>query len=118
MTRKTTHSDKVSEIHISEGEALRDFARVLDLVPRGWHVVIDSESANLPVAVISPPATVVREGEVEISLGPWRRKLSRKLSEVIALLAENSPALMDADFARDVEEAIASHREPLKSAWE
>ena len=108
MTRTTTHFDKASELHFPESEAMRDFARMLDLVRNGARVVIHSESTHLPVAVISPPATLITSHVPS----------SRKISETIALLPENSPAVMDADFARDVEEAIASHREPLKSTWD
>ena len=36
----------------------------------------------------------------------FTRPPNRKISEVIALLPENSPAVMVADFARDIEEAI------------
>jgi hypothetical protein len=43
----------------------------------------------------------------------------RKVSEVLALMPKDSPATMDADFARDVEAAIESHREPLEPpAWD
>jgi hypothetical protein len=43
----------------------------------------------------------------------------RSISESIALLPEDSTAVMDADFAKDVESAIASHREPLEPpAWD
>jgi len=69
-------------------------------VRAGAEVVI--ESGKLPVAVIHAPA-------------PPRRSIS----ECIALLPEDSPAVMDADFAKDVEAAIASHREPLQPpAWD
>ena len=37
----------------------------------------------------------------------------RTISECIALLPEDSMATIDPDFAKDVEEAIESHREPL-----
>jgi antitoxin (DNA-binding transcriptional repressor) of toxin-antitoxin stability system len=87
-------------IRISEAEAARDFASVLARVRAGAEVVI--ESGTLPVAVIHAPA-------------PPRRSIS----ECISLLPENSPAVMDADFAKDVEAAIESHREPLEPpAWE
>ncbi|MFZ3212824.1 MAG: hypothetical protein WA188_15080 [Terriglobales bacterium] len=82
-------------IRISEAEAARDFAAVLARVRAGAEVVI--ESGRLPVAVIHAPA-------------PPRRSIS----ECIALLPEDSAAVMDADFAKDVEAAIASHREPLE----
>jgi hypothetical protein len=43
----------------------------------------------------------------------------RSISECIALLAEDSTATIDADFARDVEAAVESHREPLEPpAWD
>ncbi len=76
-------------IRISEAEAARDFASVLARVRAGAEVVI--ESGKLPVAVIHAPA-------------PPRRLIS----ECIALLPEDSPAVMDADFAKDVEAAIDS----------
>lgn len=89
-------------IHISEEEAARDFAGLLARVRAGVEVVIESESGKLPVAVIHAPV-------------PPRRTIS----ECIALLPEDSTAVMDADFARDVEAAIESHREPLDPpAWD
>lgn len=38
----------------------------------------------------------------------------RRISECIALLPADSDAVLDADFADDVEAAIAAHREPLE----
>ena len=87
-------------IHISEAEAASNFADVLARVRAGAEVVI--ESGTTPVAVIHAPA-------------PPRRTIS----ECIALLPEDSTAVMDADFAKDVEAAIESHREPLEPpAWD
>ena len=87
-------------IHISEAEAASDFSGLLARVRAGAEVVI--ESGKLPVAVIHAPI-------------PPRRSIS----ECIALLAEDSTATIDADFARDVEAAVESHREPLKPpAWD
>ena len=87
-------------IYISEAEAASNFADVLARVRAGAEVVI--ESGKLPVAVIHAPA-------------PPRRTIS----ECIALLPEDSTAVMDADFAKDVEAAIESHREPLEPpAWD
>jgi antitoxin (DNA-binding transcriptional repressor) of toxin-antitoxin stability system len=89
-------------IHISEAEAARDFATLLARVRAGAEVVIESDGGMLPVAVLRAPA-------------PPRRTIS----ECIALLPENSTAVMDPDFARDVEAAIESHREPLEPpAWD
>ncbi len=84
-------------IHISEAEAASDFASVLARVRAGAEVVIESEGGKLPLAVIHSPV-------------PPRRSIS----ECIALLPEDSTAVMDADFAKDVEAAIQSHREPLE----
>jgi antitoxin (DNA-binding transcriptional repressor) of toxin-antitoxin stability system len=87
-------------IHISETEATGDFAGVLARVRAGAEVVI--ESGAMAVAVIHAPA-------------PPRRTIS----ECLALLPENSTAVIDADFAKDIEAAIASHREPLSPpAWD
>jgi antitoxin (DNA-binding transcriptional repressor) of toxin-antitoxin stability system len=87
-------------IHISETDAARDFAGLLARVRAGAEVVI--ESGKLPVAVIHSPV-------------PPRRSIS----ECIALLPEDSTAMIDADFAKDVEAAVESHREPLEPpAWD
>jgi antitoxin (DNA-binding transcriptional repressor) of toxin-antitoxin stability system len=82
-------------IHISEAGAASDFAGLLARVRAGAEVVI--ESGKLPVAVIHAPI-------------PPRRTIS----ECIALLPEDTTAVMDADFAKDIEAAIESHREPLE----
>jgi antitoxin (DNA-binding transcriptional repressor) of toxin-antitoxin stability system len=87
-------------IHITDAEATSDFASVLARVRAGAEIVI--ESGKMPVAVIHAPA-------------PPRRSIY----DCIALLPENSPAIMDADFAKDIEAAIESHREPLEPpAWD
>ena len=87
-------------IHISEADAARDFAGLMARVRAGAEIVI--EDGTLPVAVIHTPA-------------PPRRSIE----ECIALLPEDSPAVIDEDFARDVEAAVAAHREPLNSpAWD
>ncbi|HUB19034.1 MAG TPA: hypothetical protein VL990_10390 [Acidobacteriaceae bacterium] len=84
----------MATIHISEAEATRDFAGLLARVRAGAEIVI--ESGKHPVAVIRMPS-------------PPRRSIE----ECSALLPEDSPAIIDEDFARDVEEAVAAHREPL-----
>lgn len=87
-------------IHVSEAEAARDFAGLLARVRAGAEVII--ERGKLPIAVIHAPA-------------PPRRTIS----ECIALVPADSTAVMDADFAKDVEAAIESHREPLEPpAWD
>jgi antitoxin (DNA-binding transcriptional repressor) of toxin-antitoxin stability system len=79
---------------VSEAEAARDFASLLARVRAGAEVVIESDSK--PVAVVRGPGAQVRT-----------------LEEAAALLPADSKAVMDDDFARDIEAAIAAHREPL-----
>ena len=88
-------------IHISEAEAARDFAGVLARVRAGVEIVIGDDAR--PVAVIRPAEPHVR-----------------LLSESLRLAKEHaSPATLDDGFARDLEEAINSHREPLNPpAWD
>ncbi len=88
-------------IHISEADAARDFAELLARVRAGAEITIESEGGKLPVAVIHAPVPRLRS-----------------IAERIALLPEDSSAVMDPDFARDIEAAIESHREPLEPpAW-
>jgi antitoxin (DNA-binding transcriptional repressor) of toxin-antitoxin stability system len=90
----------MATIHISATEAARDFAELLARVRAGAEVVI--EDGPLTVAVLHAPT-------------PPRRSIE----ECIALLPEDSPATIDEDFARDVEGAVAAHREPLNPpAWD
>ena len=90
----------MATIHISETEAARHFARMIAEVRGGAEIVI--EDGALPVAVLHAPV-------------PPRRSIE----ECLALLPEDSPATVDEEFARDVEAAIAAHREPLDPpAWD
>ncbi len=87
-------------LHISEADLVRDLRAVLQRVEAGAEVVI--ERGSNPVAVLRAPE-------------PPRRKIS----ECIALLPADSDATIDPDFARDVNEAISAHREPLEPPlWE
>ncbi len=87
-------------IHLSEAEAARDFAGLLARVRSGAEVII--ENGKTPVAVVHAPDPP-----------------HRTISDCIALLPEDSTAVMDADFAKDVGAAIDSHREPLvPPAWD
>jgi prevent-host-death family protein len=82
-------------IHISEAEAANNFADVLARVRAGVEIVIGDEAR---------PVAVVRAAEPHVRL----------LSESLRLAKEHaSTATLDADFARDLEVAINSHREPL-----
>jgi hypothetical protein len=86
--------------HISAAEAARDFTALLAHVRAGAEVII--QDGALTVAVLHTPASP-----------------RRSIEECIALLPEDFPATIDEDFARDVAEAVASHREPLNPpAWD
>jgi antitoxin (DNA-binding transcriptional repressor) of toxin-antitoxin stability system len=81
-------------LHMTEAEVARDLHTVLEKVRQGVEVVIEKDSR--PVAVIKAP--MIR---------------GRKISEVIAALeASGANAVIDEDFARDVEEGIRASREP------
>ncbi len=83
-------------IDISEAEATRDFASLLVRVRAGAEVVINDDGR--PVAVVRPTEPLVR-----------------RLSESLCLAREHgSTVTLDEDFAKDVEAAIDSHREPLE----
>jgi prevent-host-death family protein len=88
-------------IDISEAEATRDFASLLLRVRAGAEVVI--KDGTQPVAVVRPAEPPVR-----------------RLSESLRLARERgSKATLDENFAKDVETAIETHREPLNPpAWE
>ena len=88
-------------IHISDKEAANDFPSLLDRVRKGAEIVIEHDAR--PVAVVRPAEPHVRF-----------------LSESLRLAREHgSTAVMDADFAKDVEAAIESHRKPLDPpAWD
>ncbi len=87
-------------VHISEAELARDVRSILQKVATGAEVIIERDAQ--PVAVLR-------------SAVPPRRKIS----ECIALLSADSTATIDPDFAKDVEAAIAAHREPLEPpAWD
>lgn len=89
-------------IHISEAEAANDFASLLARVRAGVEVIIEQNA--YPVAVLRPIAA----------------RAGRLLSESIALAeAHGSTTTLDEDFARDLEEIVNSHREPLNPpAWD
>jgi len=88
-------------IRISESEATAtDLAALLASVRGGAEIIIEKDKR--PVAVLHLPEL-----------------LRRTISECIALLPADSTATVDADFSKDVEAAVASHREPLSPpAWD
>ena len=93
-----TMSERV--IHISEAEAANNFSSLLAQVRAGAEVIIEQDRE--PIAVVRPAAPV-----------------GRTIDEALALLPVDSTAVTDPDFAKDVEAAVASHREALAPpTWE
>ena len=87
-------------IHISDAEAASDFASLLDRVRKGQEIVIEHEARPVAAPRAAEPVRCT-------------------VSECIALLRGDSMATIDSDFAKDVEAAVKSHREPLNSpAWD
>jgi antitoxin (DNA-binding transcriptional repressor) of toxin-antitoxin stability system len=88
-------------VRITEAELARDIHAVLARVQEGVEVVVEQD--HRAVAVIKSPLVK-----------------GRKISEVIAALeVSGANAVIDEDFARDVEEGIKAHREPWNPpSWE
>jgi len=90
---------------MTESELASDVHGVLEKVQRGVEVIV--EQNHRPVAVIKTPATP-----------------GRKISECITLAKAYEDKLgyrpvPDPDFEKDVEAAIAAHREPLQpKSWD
>ena len=83
----------MSTVRITETELARDVHGVLEKVQQGVEVIV--EQNHRPVAVIkaSPPA-------------------GRLLTEVLAdLKARGSTAVIDDEFARDIQDGINAYRE-------
>lgn len=95
----------MSTVRITESELARDVHGVLEKVQQGVEVIV--EQNHRPVAVIKTPAAP-----------------GRKITECIALAKAYEEKLgyrpiPDPDFAKDVEAAIAAHREPLQPpSWD
>jgi antitoxin (DNA-binding transcriptional repressor) of toxin-antitoxin stability system len=90
--------------HISEAEAVRDFAALLTRVRAGEEIVIESDAA--PVAILRPAAPPPRSISESIALDQaWTRELGYE-------------PVMDADFAADMEEIIRNRKPRDTSAWD
>ena len=89
----------MATIHISLAEAQRNLSELLAKLDENTTFLI--ENGSQPVALLQPVPL---------------RKLS--LDERIALLPNNSEAVMDDDFARDLEFAINRYREPIATRWD
>jgi len=103
LTVRNAERDKVLALDAGADDyVVKPFGieELLARVRAGAEVVIESGTAPAAVLRIASPPR-------------------RSIFECIALLPEDSTATIDADFARDVESAIQSHREPLDPpAWD
>jgi hypothetical protein len=88
-------------VHMSEAEVARDLHAVLAKLQQGFEIVIEQD--HRPIAVLRPSPPV-----------------GRMISEIVAdLKAQGSNAVMDDDFARDIEEGIKLQRQPWNPpAWD
>jgi antitoxin (DNA-binding transcriptional repressor) of toxin-antitoxin stability system len=83
----------MSTVRITETELARDVHAVLEKVRQGVEVIVEQD--HRPFAVIKASQSA-----------------DRKISEVIAALeASGANAVLDEDFARDVEEGVQTYRE-------
>ena len=80
-------------VHMSETQFASNLYAVLERVGAGDEIVIERNSQA--IALLTPPP------------------VPRLISEVLAKLeARGSNAVMDGDFARDIEEGINANRQP------
>jgi antitoxin (DNA-binding transcriptional repressor) of toxin-antitoxin stability system len=93
--------EDMAQVHMSEAEVARDLHAVLEKVRQGAEVIVERDAK--PVAVIKAP-----------------QFRGRPIDECIAEAeAHGSHATLDEDFAKDLEDIINSHREPLDPpAWD
>ncbi|HYL77236.1 MAG TPA: hypothetical protein VEU96_23685 [Bryobacteraceae bacterium] len=93
--------EDMAQVHMSEADLARDLHAVLERVGQGVEVIVERDAK--PVAVIKAP-----------------QFRGRAIDECIALAeAGGSHATLDEDFAKDLEDIIDSHREPLDPpAWD
>ena len=83
------------QVHMTEAEVTSNFAAALEKVPQGVEVVVEHDHQAI---------AVLKAAEAP----------RRKISECLAMLPADSTAVIDPDFAADVEAAVAAHCEPLE----
>jgi len=94
----------MATVRITEAELARDVRAVLEKVELGNEIIIEREDHH-PLAVMKLPQPV-----------------GRKIKECIAVAKAYEEKLgyrpvPDKEFARDVQEFIDSHREPVGNPW-
>jgi antitoxin (DNA-binding transcriptional repressor) of toxin-antitoxin stability system len=92
--------EAMATIQLSDPTTASDLSTLLDRVRQGEEILF--QDGDHAVAVLHAPLP-----------------LRRSIDESLALMPEHSSAVMDEDFAKDVAEAVAWHREPLDtSRWD
>jgi len=88
-------------VRITEAELARDLHAFLSKVKSGVEVVVEQD--HRPVAIIRPSMMA-----------------GRMISDVLSdLQSRGSTAVMDDDFARDIEEGIKAQRQPWNpTSWD
>lgn len=106
-----------SVVHISEQEAARDFAAVMRRVRAGEEVVVDcADGVEAVVKVKSQAASDLSAAQPE---PPQARSLTAIIDGLKQRKARQGLAILDPDFAPDVEEARQRYNAPLDtSAWD
>ena len=90
-------------IHVSEAEAARDLPGLLVRVRSGEHIHIDREGQT--IAIVQPAPLNMPEKTLSAAIR-WAEE-------------QNSPLLLDDEFARDLEQVICNHEhEGLRNPWE
>ncbi len=92
-------------LRITEAELVRDARAVLDKIQHGDEVIIERED-HRPLVLMKQPQPV-----------------GRRIDECIALARAYEESLgyapaPDADFARDVQDAVNAHRESVRNVWD
>jgi antitoxin (DNA-binding transcriptional repressor) of toxin-antitoxin stability system len=88
--------ENMAEIHLTEAELAKNLHGVLESVQHGTEVIVERDAQ--PVAVIRAP-----------------QFRGRPIDECIAMAkAHGSHATLDDEFAKDLDDLIQGHRDPLR----
>jgi hypothetical protein len=88
--------ENMAEIHLTEAELAKNLHGVLESVQHGTEVIVERDAQ---------PVTVIRAPQFR----------GRPIDECIAMAkAHGSHATLDDEFAKDLDDLIQSHRDPLR----
>ncbi len=94
----------MAALHISEADLARDLHAVLEQVRLGGEVVVEQD--HRPVAVMKPPPQAGRLLSESIAIARQREK------------SGGSAAVLDADFAADVEDIVRNRQPWNPASWD